>query len=576
MELLSTATEKIAKLLQFRVSGDVVRWIHYGYSRRSKPRKASGHLTGISMSLRVWIRGNACGVDNCRLRLYQRTDGRMRCQFGHFVEGQFEFDDEDDFTPGGVMTRRVRGLELTDLGRYTQSQRLQFTTDQRKEKLSFSQRVRLTLRCLQLILRRYVPLVIKLTGTESEATVITNNVKRIWIKYISESLRHNGCSKALLDQVFPDVLDLLAIIFVAMMLNGAGPLYIMDIIHWVRNYDIPTTQVIRMGWLDEASKEGLYIDRAHGDITKSALPIADKFQFRVYRVIRRAYGRGTLTVSASYFTPFLYRLVALLRLPPQLVDVYHTLYPQQQFDLYLSTETQFKPPETVIGVRVLHLAKYFVRQPSFDRDQWSAAYNRTRRQFRPMDTPDYDHPETWLRQRINGYLKSFIDKLADVYVGPEPSSHLRRLYGIFDYTQVTPDVSPDTDESAARVLSVSEIDAALFAECARFLCVTISRLETEVRHLDLAIAHTMNPPAPRRRRRRAKMPQNFDDVPTSVTMKTKRGRKRKLSDDNTDTSTAAPVKKKRDRKRKLPANPDKIPPPVEEVDDDGVVVISDD
>lgn len=55
-----------------------------------------------------YIRGPICGVGNCPSRLWRIIDGRRTCQFGHVMEGDVEFNDEDeDATNAGVVTRRL-------------------------------------------------------------------------------------------------------------------------------------------------------------------------------------------------------------------------------------------------------------------------------------------------------------------------------------------------------------------------------------------------------------------------------------------------------------------------------------
>lgn len=423
------------------------------------------------MSLRVWIRGAVCGVDNCRLRLYQRTDGRMRCQFGHIVEGLFEFDDEDEFTnPGGVMTRRVRHLELLDLGQYTQSQRLQAVAQKSREKLEIAARFPIYLRCLQMLLQRYLRIIIRLAGIEAQLEAVTACVKRLWIKY-ARNTRPPPAAHIQTGSWLVTSAECIAIIYVACMLHGAGPVYADDVITWWRNNDIPTLRIAQMGWFDDPALEA---DRIEWKLlVTSGYPTRGLFEKRVVHVVNRALETPqAVAVSANHYTPYLYRLVARLHLPPQVVDVVGAFWPQPK--IYLkkkNSRARIRLPETIIAARVVYIAKLFVRQPSFDRAEWSAAYNRTRVEFRPLDIAEYGHPELWLEAQIKGYFKNFIDKLLDRYTDGDPSTRARRLFKMFDYTTVNPDELPDRAEPALGVLSVSEINAALVAECARMLCL---------------------------------------------------------------------------------------------------------
>ncbi|CAN3371749.1 hypothetical protein DIRU0_B01464 [Diutina rugosa] len=421
------------------------------------------------MSSRVWIRGAVCGVDNCRSRLYQRTDGRMRCQFGHIAEGSFEFDDEDEFTaPGGILTRRVKHLELSDSGRYTQSQRSQGVVQKSQEKLEMAARFPIYLRCSQMLLQRYLRIIIRLAGIEAQSEVITACVKRLWIKYARNS-RPPPAAHMRIDSCLATSAECITIIYVACMLHGAGPVYVDDLITWWRNNDIPTSQIAKMGWFDDPELEADRIETKL--LSTSGYPVRSSFEKRVMHVVNRALGSSKMiAVPINYYTPFLYRLVARLHLPPRIVDVVRAIWPQPEIVIKKSP-SRIRLAETIIAARVVYIAKLYVRQPSFDRTEWSAAYNRARVEFRPLDIAEYGHPELWSEAQIKGYLKNFIDKMVDRYTDSDPSTRVRRLFKMFDYTTVNPDELPDRAEPALGVLSVSEFNAALVAECARMLCI---------------------------------------------------------------------------------------------------------
>lgn len=59
----------------------------------------------------TYIRGPVCGVDNCPSRLWRVINGRRTCQYGHVMEGDVEFNDDDDNV--NVMSTMTRRMNLT-------------------------------------------------------------------------------------------------------------------------------------------------------------------------------------------------------------------------------------------------------------------------------------------------------------------------------------------------------------------------------------------------------------------------------------------------------------------------------
>lgn len=64
----------------------------------------------------TFIRGPVCGTDNCPSRLWRIIDGRRTCRYGHVMDGDIEFNNDEDDVGGnamagvassGVVTRRL-------------------------------------------------------------------------------------------------------------------------------------------------------------------------------------------------------------------------------------------------------------------------------------------------------------------------------------------------------------------------------------------------------------------------------------------------------------------------------------
>ncbi|SCU85795.1 LADA_0D09736g1_1 [Lachancea dasiensis] len=104
----------------------------------------------------TFFRGPICGTDNCRSRLWRIIDGRRTCQYGHVMEGDVEFnDDEDDINSMGVVTRRLN-LTTNVTGSFRSSMNSQLQNSQKNDefpKVYGAEADRLFLKCFQHILK---------------------------------------------------------------------------------------------------------------------------------------------------------------------------------------------------------------------------------------------------------------------------------------------------------------------------------------------------------------------------------------------------------------------------------------
>lgn len=134
----------------------------------------------------AFIRGPICGVDNCRSRLWRIIDGSRTCQYGHVMEGDVEFnDDEDDINAMGVVTRRLN-LTTNATGNFQSS--LSFSQSQRaavgfnKVEKSYGRSGQfLFLKSFQLILKKQCKWLI---DEQSFPTSFEKVVKLIWALHL--------------------------------------------------------------------------------------------------------------------------------------------------------------------------------------------------------------------------------------------------------------------------------------------------------------------------------------------------------------------------------------------------------
>ncbi|GAV52469.1 hypothetical protein ZYGR_0AG04600 [Zygosaccharomyces rouxii] len=140
-----------------------------------------------------YIRGPICGVGNCPSRLWRIIDGRRTCQFGHVMEGDVEFNDEDeDATNAGVVTRRLN-LTTSATGNFQSSfnsSQLQNSQIEEGGKKIFGPEARLLfIKSLQFTLKRQSRWLIKEQALPQEFDKV---IKIIWIKLLKSLENDNN------------------------------------------------------------------------------------------------------------------------------------------------------------------------------------------------------------------------------------------------------------------------------------------------------------------------------------------------------------------------------------------------
>ncbi|AET40423.1 Rrn7p Ecym_6015 [Eremothecium cymbalariae DBVPG len=146
----------------------------------------------------TYIKGPVCGTDNCRSRLWRIIDGRRTCQYGHVMEGDVEYnDDEDDATAMGIITRRLN-LSTNAIGNFQTSLSLtksqtQSQIQEASQKLYGSAGKTLFLKCFQHILKLQCKWLIE---THKFPPEFESTVKIIWMLYLKSISSH----KSSLDQ----------------------------------------------------------------------------------------------------------------------------------------------------------------------------------------------------------------------------------------------------------------------------------------------------------------------------------------------------------------------------------------
>ncbi|EDO16351.1 hypothetical protein Kpol_1059p42 [Vanderwaltozyma polyspora DSM 70294] len=203
----------------------------------------------------TFIRGPICGTDNCPSRLWRIIDGRRTCQYGHVMEGDVEYNDDDD-VGGGAITRRLN-LTTNATGNFQSSfnasQMMASQKIEKDKKIYGYEANLLFLKAFQYILRRQCKWLIQEKGFPEYFKKV---VKIIWVKYvlyISENDEGN-------DHTFSDderdkvnryryskksrkplglhMTSTLAILYIATVHCGL-PIFMCDYLNWICSSNLP-------------------------------------------------------------------------------------------------------------------------------------------------------------------------------------------------------------------------------------------------------------------------------------------------------------------------------------------------
>lgn len=168
----------------------------------------------------TFIRGPVCGVDNCPSRLWRIIAGRRTCQYGHVMEGDIEFNNDDDDAGGAIITRRLN-LTTNALGSFQSSLNLSqldgsdnISQGSRKSKKIYGIEADIIyIKSFQYILKKQCTFLIE---SEHLPTNLQNIVKLIWINYlnfldknknVSNNLQSGQITDTDLDHEIPDTQD---------------------------------------------------------------------------------------------------------------------------------------------------------------------------------------------------------------------------------------------------------------------------------------------------------------------------------------------------------------------------------
>ncbi|GEQ67115.1 hypothetical protein JCM33374_g778 [Metschnikowia sp. JCM 33374] len=324
------------------------------------------------MSQLKWIRGPVCGIDNCRSRLYRRDAGRKFCQFGHVAEGNLDFEDEDS---GSYSQTKRLNIQLTDTGFGSQAfstaaSASSISNSKSKERYHGEEGVVFSYKCLQLVLRDIMPKVLRYLykdlGEDALNSLITSMepiVKLFWIR----------CVKKTFARVIPAVVDLYAIIYLALRQLNRYPVFLDEYLEMLSKNKVPFVNAMEI--LPVNMRNVLPISAVQC-FTMIYVPHSDYFYSFIAKWTANLALLGVRITPVDYSYPIVFKLLTDLRIPhaPQLLVIYHTLVTTITDGVF--QQQGWYSPQTVPEVQIIAWIYYVIRlylltsAEIFDTAQW--------------------------------------------------------------------------------------------------------------------------------------------------------------------------------------------------------------
>lgn len=185
----------------------------------------------------TYIRGPVCGFDNCPSRLWRIIAGRRTCQYGHVMEGDIEFNNDDDVQQSqGIITKRLK-LTTSQTGSFqanvSLSQQNLLNVKQSKKFMKSDKATLLMIKSLQFILKKQVDYLIQRRHFPINFDKI---VKLIWLTFLNKHNYHT--KKGNRNDLSLNINITIAVLYMAILQMGL-PVYFCDLINWIASLDFP-------------------------------------------------------------------------------------------------------------------------------------------------------------------------------------------------------------------------------------------------------------------------------------------------------------------------------------------------
>lgn len=344
-------------------------------------------------------------MDNCRSRRYRSSDGLTICQYGHVMEGNFEYNDDQD--QAVVSTKRLNVVQLDDRGTYTRSQRLnEDSRDTTPKRVPGRRSTQIYYRCLQILLKEQLEAVIHEYFSESIRQDLSQVVRINWVKCLSgleeledkadeadEAATENGTengteeeshtetqtsseaaieaslapnldpttksSAGITKKPFKSIrtrhrpltklhlnsLDTLSIIYISVLQLRFQPLFTNDVVDGIVSNKLPyirTLHLVPKFLLDEIP---LYFHRM---LQGYKLPVTNEVYEAVYRNGARIYMYSSsptttaLSVPINLYYPLIFKVVTEVLVLPNAVDVFLLLVLVMKDDMSVACDKAYQ------------------------------------------------------------------------------------------------------------------------------------------------------------------------------------------------------------------------------------------
>lgn len=276
------------------------------------------------MSQASWIRGPPCGIDNCRSRLYRLYGGQKYCQFGHVMEGNLEYgeDDGESYT----QTRRLN-IAITDTGFGSQAStsatpQAAGITESKLVRLYGDRGRVLHFQCLGRVFQLLVPRVARelypdLPAMELDEFCVSldHTARLLWVRF-AEAIFPGS--------TLPMIKDVTVLVYLALRQLNRYPVFVEDYLVILYENRVP---IVNSNELIDAAAWAALPPVSFVSFTDYELPLHDTF----YKLL----AKWTIKLGLKHLQeplgdaiyPLAYRLFLDLRLPhlPRLLCVLHGL-----------------------------------------------------------------------------------------------------------------------------------------------------------------------------------------------------------------------------------------------------------
>ncbi|CAI5756383.1 unnamed protein product [Candida verbasci] len=365
------------------------------------------------MSQAQWFRGPICGVDNCRSRLFKNQDGLTICQYGHVMEGAIEFNDED-FESGGTQTRRVTNVTFNERGHVIRREN-KVIIKESNERLFGEDAKSYYLKVLQKLLKVEIKYFVDLFMSDSVYSDYELVVKTNWILLTSGT-------------TLLDILDLILLLYYSALQLQLYPIYMTDIIEFLRIAKIPYIKTLHLlPKLDVEKLPSSFINR----LQPPSLPYKSQMYKRWDKLTKIL---PKLNVPISFYFLYIFRIYSELILPntPDLfintIRLLNKLDPKFKINKVKSTL-----PEIYLSCIMMFIIVLSFKMN--DNDYSLYGYLQEFNKYESMK--DFNNDVlNWDNDKIN----KFIDWVLDVMLSKDNKEDVttmeRRLHNIFQLDNV--------------------------------------------------------------------------------------------------------------------------------------------